>query len=431
MKTYSAFSLFTLLASASALAQTMTPFELMVADYGTLSTVAGKGEVSNVGRVVWTPDMEGGDPRAAELGVPHMTMADARGRVYIADKENHAVVRVSADGETITTVAGSRTFTGTDNDSLTPALQVPLRNPNGLYVLPDGTFYILDLENAKIRRVGTDGMCRTILTDPSPQGFGFGRGLWVSQAEDLIYYAAGTEVRKWTEAGGIEVVASGFRELGNLTVDPGGKLVVTDRKSHRVFRIGDDGSKVVIAGSGAEGGGGSGMPATSVGLQEVRGIAFRPDGTYFLACMKRAAIWWVDLEGKVHLFIKGAKTGDARTGDGAGPTENPTIDKMAEPRSITIAPNGDLLITTNDQGFIRRVEAVRRSPRAAGVGFSRNGDGFQVNWQPEFGANYFVEETASLETPSWSEKGIVGWEKAALLLENDGQSGFYRVRTAH
>ena len=165
-------------------------------------------------------------------------------------------------------------------------------------------------------------------------------------------------MRRWTPGGGIETVASGFSNLGNLTVDPGGSLVVTDNNpGHRVYRIGVGGSKTVIAGDGSESNGGSGSAALQPGIEWVRGIAFRPDGTYFLACQKRGVIWYVDSAGIIHLFIGGDRSGNAHAGDGGLVTDLP-FSKMAEPRAITIAPNGDLLITTNDNGFIRRVESL-------------------------------------------------------------------------
>ena len=51
-----------------------TEFEAMLAEYGNLSTVAGRG-LSGDGNW-WSSTYEGGDPRAAELSVPHMAMAD-------------------------------------------------------------------------------------------------------------------------------------------------------------------------------------------------------------------------------------------------------------------------------------------------------------------------------------------------------------------
>ncbi len=50
-------------------------------------------------------------------------------------------------------------------------------NPNGLWVLEDGTVYILDLDNDKVRKLHPDGMMVTLFTVP---GLTLGRGLWVA-----------------------------------------------------------------------------------------------------------------------------------------------------------------------------------------------------------------------------------------------------------
>ncbi|MDA8969056.1 hypothetical protein N9F48_03200, partial [Akkermansiaceae bacterium] len=63
---------------------------------------------------------------------------------------------MSADGSEITTVAGTHAM-GNGPDVATPATQVALTDPNGLHVLGDGTFYIFDTGNSKIRRVSPSG----------------------------------------------------------------------------------------------------------------------------------------------------------------------------------------------------------------------------------------------------------------------------------
>ena len=154
--------------------------------FSTLRTVAGTGLSKDDN--FWVPGFEGADPKQVELSNPHDCGTDAWGRVYIVDKESHSVLRVSADGSTITTVAGTHT-SGDGPDSPTPATQVDLSNPNGLHVLGDGTFYILDTDNKKIRKVTPSGMCSTILKHAP--GFFAGRGLWVSDDEQVIYFCGG------------------------------------------------------------------------------------------------------------------------------------------------------------------------------------------------------------------------------------------------
>jgi hypothetical protein len=59
----------------------------------------------------------------------------------------------------------------------------------GFYVFPDGTVYLLDPGNHRIRRVGTDGVMTTVVNDPDPSWYPSGRALWVSADQRLIYYS--------------------------------------------------------------------------------------------------------------------------------------------------------------------------------------------------------------------------------------------------
>src|SRR5690606_11446878 len=123
------------------------------------------------------------------------------------------------------------------------------------------------------------------------QGIVAGRGLWVSSDESLIYYASGTEIRRWTPTEGVTTIATGFSELGNITVDPfDGHVVATDRFAHAVYKIMDDGTKLRIAGNESTTGGTSGNLATSVGLNEVRTIEFDTTGGYYLGTHRGSQI---------------------------------------------------------------------------------------------------------------------------------------------
>ena len=333
---------------SSLTAYSQSEFALVVKSYSNLHTVAGRGWIATDGVNGWTPNMEGGNATDAELSRPHMTMADAAGNLYIADKCGHAIRRVETNG-TIHTIAGTG-VAGYNGDGAAVACQ--LNNPNGLFTRPDGTTYILDTDNGRIRKLTTDGQLTTILK--SPGGISGGRGLWVSSDQSVIYYCSGTVVRKWTTQAGLTNYATGFGDLGNIDVDPrDGTLAVTDMMSNRVYRVYSDGSRAAIAGNGLASGGGDGYPALETGLWEARGICFAANGGYYLATQAGSQIWYVDLFGTIHLLIDGAV--GTHAGDGQ-PLSTPGR-KISEPRSVTRSPRGDLIITENDAGFIRVADA--------------------------------------------------------------------------
>jgi hypothetical protein len=275
--------------------------------------------------------------------------------------------------------------------------------PNGLDVHPDGTCYIFDTGNRKIRRLDPDGTISTIFTDPELSFVG--RGLWVNADGSLVYYANGTEVRQWTKSGGIHVLADGFSGgLGNLTVDPQGRVVVADRNAHRVYRVDSDGTKTPIAGNGLASGGGDGQPALETAMEEVRGVAFVPSGG-FLACTHRGSdLWFIDTNGIAHLFISGVRNSNPFAGEGlvaSGPG-----DKLSEVRAVNITPGGDLILTHSDQSTIRIVENI--APPAIGpLRLEVQPEGLQIQWSLTWDGGV-LERTEDLAEPEWRPASAVG-----------------------
>jgi len=313
---------------------------------------------------------------------------------------------------------------GFNGDGLATTAQLAF--PNGLFTLGDGTTYILDLNNARIRRLDTDGMLTTLFEDP--EGIAIGRGLWVSPDESQVYYSSNTRVRSWTPGGGVTTYADGFASLGNLDVDPrDGSLVVTDRGAHAVYRISSGGAKERIAGNGTDTGGGDGQSALDTGLNEVRGISFTPEGGYLLATHRDDQVWYVDTTGIIHLLVDGA--GDVHNGDGL-PLSSPG-EKISEPRAVTLAPNGDLIITENDAGFIRLVPRLTPIPKP--IISDLTGNGFVdfedltvllANWNKDVTASEgnLVEplvtvvnfEDLTVLLADWTGPGPAGSPEAAL-----------------
>src|SRR6185503_10423970 len=81
------------------------------------------------------------------------------GSLYIADNLNNRIRRVAPDG-IITTVAGPGVpaFGGDGG----PATAAQLNLPQDVAVGPDGSLYIADTHNYRIRRVGPDGIISTV-----------------------------------------------------------------------------------------------------------------------------------------------------------------------------------------------------------------------------------------------------------------------------
>jgi streptogramin lyase len=91
---------------------------------------------------------DGGDARKASLNGPKGISVDADGAVYLADTENH-VIRVIRDGKMETLVGDGRAGDGPDGDPL----HCRLSRPHGIFVDRQGTLYIGDSSNHRVRMV--------------------------------------------------------------------------------------------------------------------------------------------------------------------------------------------------------------------------------------------------------------------------------------
>ena len=136
---------------------------------GIISTVAGTGIRGYNG--------DGGPAELAQLHTPLDVALDRTGNVYISDEQNLRIRRISKDG-IITTVAGNGTYDYPPPHPI-PATATPFRLPSGIDVDNDGSIYIADNRNHRIRKVSHPTSFSkaimeesgTVFTDPAGKGY--------------------------------------------------------------------------------------------------------------------------------------------------------------------------------------------------------------------------------------------------------------------
>ena len=93
---------------------------------------------------------DGGLALAATWGAPKALRCDAAGNVIVVDTENHAIRKIDTQSGIVTTVAGGELGGHGDGG---PATNAGLDRPHGCGIAADGTIYIADSNNHRVRAV--------------------------------------------------------------------------------------------------------------------------------------------------------------------------------------------------------------------------------------------------------------------------------------
>jgi sugar lactone lactonase YvrE len=270
-----------------------------VSPNGTITTVVGTG----------TPGLsgDGGPATSTQIFSPSDVAVDGQGNLYISDLRR--VRKVSPDG-TIAAFAGTDA-TGFSGDG-GPATSAQMGAPAGLAVDGQGNVFITDKLNQRVRKVSTDGTIRTVVGSGGA-GYSGDGGLAITarltfpddiavdgQGNLYIAEALINRVRKVDPGGTITTVAGtgaqgGFSgdggpataaqlwEPAGLAVDGQGNLYVSDQKNQRVRKVGRDGLIETIVGTGTFGFLGDGGPAGLAQLNGPQGLAVDARGDLYVS----------------------------------------------------------------------------------------------------------------------------------------------------
>ncbi|HYG40641.1 MAG TPA: PKD domain-containing protein [Cytophagales bacterium] len=118
-----------------------------VTQAGVVTTLAGNG----------TADFVNGTGTAARFNLPTDVAVDGNGNVYVADRNNHRIRKITQTG-VVTTLAGSGAV-GLQNGAGAAAT---FNNPYGLSCDDSGNVYVSELSNHTIRKITPQGAVTTI-----------------------------------------------------------------------------------------------------------------------------------------------------------------------------------------------------------------------------------------------------------------------------
>ena len=122
---------------------------------GTIRVIAGCGYSGFSG--------DGGPATEAFLTKPYSVVAKSSNTLLVSDQWNHRIREIQPDGAIQTVVGNGQGFFGLGSFSGDngPATKAGLNFPSGMSVGPEGSLYIADQMNARVRRVSLDGTITT------------------------------------------------------------------------------------------------------------------------------------------------------------------------------------------------------------------------------------------------------------------------------
>jgi sugar lactone lactonase YvrE len=214
---------------------------------GCITTIAGLGQPRHGG--------DGGPAVAAGLNEPVALAVGEAGMLYIADQSNNRVRAIDLNTGLIRTIAG--TGAATYNGDGIPAMEAALAGPSGLALAADGTLFIADTFNGRIRAVDpVTGVIRTVVGDGGEYRF----------------------------QGDVEPPSTSLSRPSGIALDARGNLFITDSDNHLVRRWNRATGRLErLAGLGVANYGGDGGTALEASLNYPFGIVVDRDGCLLIA----------------------------------------------------------------------------------------------------------------------------------------------------
>jgi sugar lactone lactonase YvrE len=310
----------------------------------TSETDAGFGETfglaASADGVIYVSDGEAGRIRriapdgatqtiAQNLNTPSAIALERDGaHLVVADTGSHTIKRVELQTGRVTIIAGAQNVSGVADGNNTAA---HFNGPVGVAVGRDGTIFVADTYNDRIRAIDAEGRVRTVAGGDAP-GY-----------RDA---SAGADAQFDTPCG--------------IAVDTDGSLVVADTGNHRLRRVTVDGAVTTISGTGAQGV--VDGPLSAASFNEPTGVVVDTDGTIYVTDAGGSALricrrgFWRQVSTLVGYTNSGLADGE------------PDVARLSRPVGLAVLPDGTLLIA--DSGN-RMVRAVLREGSARGVELTR------------------------------------------------------------
>jgi RHS repeat-associated protein len=323
-----------------------------IAADGSYTHIAGKSCVSGGCSLG-----DGGPAKNAYLRSVEYVALAPDGSLYISDRTSQRIRRVAAPAtpdSIITTAVGTGTSGYLGDGGQASAARI--NAPTGLVFAADGTLYLGDSGNRRIRRVRPDGIIETIAGIGSPGGA-------LNQCQG---HAQNPQLPK-------RALEAQIGTPRALALGSDGSLYLTS-SCNRIYRITSDGWLHLVAGNGLLAAPAEGALATATSLPSPWGVAVAADGSVYVTTFSGTnhnRLHRIGPDGKITTVAGDGTAGGE--GDG-GPAAAARLDL---PRDVAIDAQGRVYVSDGRNNDVRRIEPPLPS-YGVGAVFVPSRDGREV-----------------------------------------------------
>ena len=303
---------------------------------------------------------------AARFNKPRGIAIAVAGNLYVTDTQNHRIRKITPKGEVSTFAGGERGFADGQGSA------ARFNEPSGIAVDAADSLYVADRGNHRIRKITSTGVVSTLAGGEwrfQDETFSDGQGniVWFCSPFGDETKEGIKRVRKVTPEGEVSTLVGSkwrfkdetssdgqgsvarFCSPSGIAIDTAGNLYVADTDNHQIRKITPEGEVSTLAGGG--GAGFSDGRGSAARFYEPSGIAIDATGNLYVADRVNCRIRKVTQGGEVST-LAGGKPGDFADEQGS-------VARFYYPTGIAIDAAGNLYVADTFNHRIRKIE-IRR-----------------------------------------------------------------------
>lgn len=269
---------------------------------GTVSVLAGAVGVAGL--------VDNTNPLTARFDSPIKVACDTAGNIYVADRDNARIRKISVVNNAVTTFAGTTQGSGTSQFNW----------PLDMAITANGTMYVADSRNNRIQKVTSAG---------------------------VVSLLAGSSTNVAGNANGTGSAAR-FDNPSGVAIDNAGNILVADRNNNKLRKVTTAGVVTDKAGTG------HGIPindgpALDSRLDQPFDVKVRPDGSIYIAEIGSHSIRMLNANGLLTV-----------AGNSASGFSNGDFSKFNTPTSIAFDSGGNMYVAEIGNQDIRKLVSTSR-----------------------------------------------------------------------